>query len=547
MESFNNLRKNFANSVCLSHVIPGARYKLQCDGSLLGIGRVLYQIDNEGNHRIVSIASRCLTSEESRYTTTEIELLAIVYCVMKFRYYLIGVKFEIITDHNGLTFLTTTVYNNSRLIRWSLLLQQYCYTVSHCRGTDNIMADFLSRNPAGRFHEGIDEKLMIGLLNRFTFPHQNDETVPLVIMALHKQDHTLKKILKNLEKLQLEDEYCSKIMKNIKTRIANGFEIYEHVLFHSEKRNENYRIVMPMSITNKLVAYVHSKLGHPGVFKTFTYVKRFYYWKTMHRQIKQFVLSCDLCQIVKYISVAMEGSYNQVASNHPSDLVTVDYYGPLPRARGNVEYVFVVLDVFSKLVRLYPLKRATTLSSLDKILNKAIPECGKFNRILSDNGIQFKSKKWKDSLEDKGIKVLYSSIRHPQSNPTERVMRELGRLFRTFCKNKHTTWNDYIKTMEDLLNKTTHFSTNLSPNELHFGKSTQDEVLKLVKFPSLPGIDHKVIITLAKENLKKNFEKRLKNQKVVSKVVLNKNDLVMLRVRHLSNALDKVTKKFFHL
>lgn len=234
-------------------------------------------------------------------------------------------------------------------------------------------------------------------------------------------------------------------------------------------------------------------------------------------------------------------------SQSPSDLVTVDYYGPLPRARGGMEYVFVVLDAFSKLVRLYALKRAITLASLDKIINKYIPECGKFKRILSDNGTQFTSQKWKDSLEAQGIKVVYSSVRHPQSNPTERVMRELGRLFRTFCKTKHTTWINHIKTIENLLNVTTHLSTNYAPNEIHFGKDIQDEILKIIKFPMQRDIDHKLVITLARENMNRNFSRRLKNQKVVSKVKLNIGDLVMLRVRHLSNAIDKVTHKFFHL
>lgn len=234
----------------------------------------------------------------------------------------------------------------------------------------------------------------------------------------------------------------------------------------------------------------------------------------MQKHVEKFVLNCDLCQRVKYFTIAMEGPYNQVISHSPSDLVTVDYYGPLPCARGGVEYVFVVLDAFSKLIRLYPLKKATTLQ------------------------------KWRESLENLGIKVLCSSVRHPQSNPTERVMRELGRLFRTYCEDKHTAWANQITTIENLLNITTHFSTNYAANEIHFGKPIQDDIQKIIKFPIEQKIDHKLIVTLARENIKKNFSRRLKNQKVVSKVKLAVNDLVMMRVRHLSNALDKVFSPF---
>ena len=145
------LKQGFVEAVCLSHIIPYAPFKLQCDASITGIGGVLFQIDRDNHRRIISLASRCLTSAESKYMTTELELLAIVYCVTKFKYYLTGNKFEIITDHKSLTFLNSTQFHNARLIRWNLILQQYNFNISYCRGVDNIMADFLSRNPNGKF------------------------------------------------------------------------------------------------------------------------------------------------------------------------------------------------------------------------------------------------------------------------------------------------------------------------------------------------------------------------------------------------------------
>lgn len=73
-----------------------------------------------------------------------------------------------------------------------------------------------------------------------------------------------------------------------------------------------------------------------------------------------------------------------------------------------------------------------------------IDEVGKPIRVLADNGTQFRSNAWKKDLTAAGIRTSFCSIRHPQSNPTERVMRELGRMFRLFCSAKHTSWAKFV-------------------------------------------------------------------------------------------------------
>ena len=293
--AYRALKENFARAVCLSHIIPGVQFKVQTDASIDGIAGVLYQIDDEKHHRIVSLVSRCLTSAESRYMTTELELLTIVYSVTKFRQYLIGEHFEIITDHKSLTFLNSTMFHNARLIRWNLLLQQYSYSVSYCRGADNIMADFLSRNPGGKFKQESNDKSVISSLQKFCSPIIKNEVSPLVIMALFISDASLNKIMKNIKDQQMRDEICKKIIDDlIKNNNNVDFQVYEGVLFHKEQKSENWHIVIPSELKVKIVEQTHSKLGHPGVYKTLSYLKKFYYWKTMAREVKRFVLTCDL-------------------------------------------------------------------------------------------------------------------------------------------------------------------------------------------------------------------------------------------------------------
>lgn len=102
--AFEQLKQDFRNYITLKHVLPGRPYKVQTDASDRGVSGILYQISHAGDHNVIGIVSRCLTRCESNYTTTEKELLAIIYSLTKFRVYLIGTRFEIITDHQSLTF-----------------------------------------------------------------------------------------------------------------------------------------------------------------------------------------------------------------------------------------------------------------------------------------------------------------------------------------------------------------------------------------------------------------------------------------------------------
>lgn len=497
---------------------------------------------------MIGAVSRCLTRCEVKYGTTEKELLAIVYSVEKFRVYLLGIRFVIITDHQCLTFLNKTVFQKSRITRWTLLLQQYNFGVEYRRRIDNVVADFFSRNPKGKFEEDISEKLIISALHQCFLPVENgSEETALLIIALLNCDKNVNQSFKELSRLQQADPQIRKAVEECEMDSdLSTYRVHENILFHRGKQGE-WKIVIPAVPQRSLIEAIHLKLGHPGVFKTHSHLKKFYYWKGLSAQVKQLVTSCDMCQRVKYLSISMEGEYNCVTSERPNDLVTVDFYGPLPRARGGMQYIFVLLDAFSKHVTLYPMKNATVRMTLKKIFTQFIPKFGTPKRILSDHGSQFTSHLWKTELESNNIKVLYSSIRHPQSNPTERVMRELGRLFRTLCADRHTNRVEYIPDIEKVLNITVHQSTKFSPLELHFGKPIQEDIHKMINSPPSRALSHEYLISLAHENIQKSFESRKKAQKQGSKVELAIGDTVLLRVRHLSNALDKVIQKFFHL
>lgn len=111
------LKNNFVQAVSLAHYMQNRPFCMQIDASKKGIRAILFQTDAEGHERIVGIVSRYLTTHETNYTITELELLAIIYGQIKFQKYLLGNNFKIYTDHLALTFLLKTQFYNSRLMR----------------------------------------------------------------------------------------------------------------------------------------------------------------------------------------------------------------------------------------------------------------------------------------------------------------------------------------------------------------------------------------------------------------------------------------------
>lgn len=152
--AFETLKQDLVSDSVLRMPDVSQPFVLTTDWSKAAIGAVLSQFQPEDpanpaspqKEFVIAYASRALSPAESNYAPTEGECLALVWATRKFRQFLHGQAFTARTDHAALKWLTTARFENSKLERWAMRLQEFTFEVEYLPGPDNVVADHLSRH-----------------------------------------------------------------------------------------------------------------------------------------------------------------------------------------------------------------------------------------------------------------------------------------------------------------------------------------------------------------------------------------------------------------
>ena len=149
-ESFNKLREALTSAPVLAYPNYDKLFILETDASLKGLGAVLSQEDDEGNYHVISFTSCTLKPYEQsmrNYSSAKLELLALKWAVCeKFKDYLIGSKFTVLTDNNPLTYVCTS-HLGAAQICWLSDLMFFDFEIKYRAGKSNQAADALSQQP----------------------------------------------------------------------------------------------------------------------------------------------------------------------------------------------------------------------------------------------------------------------------------------------------------------------------------------------------------------------------------------------------------------
>ncbi|UYV69945.1 K02A2.6-like [Cordylochernes scorpioides] len=378
--------------------------------------RVLKQVHSAGKAYPVQYFSRALRVHERNYTISELECLAIVESVEKFRVYLMGRKFTIFSDHHALQWLKTIKNPSGRLFRWSLRLSCYEYEVRYIKGSLQHEADLLSRNP------------FCGFL---------DAT-----------------IIKNH---QLTPSGESKL-----TIDRNGLQTL--------KRRGVTKIVVPDALVPDLLTKVHSRYNHPGISQMTRLISPQYYWKGMSEDISKTTKACAICQSTKPPRGPTFGELGQLpVATQPFDLVALDTIAGLAKYGNAKAYLHVVVDHFSRYTWTFPSK-STSLTTYQQVIKRVLQD-GSPKRLLTDRAPAFTSPKFRKFLINRNIHPLLTTSNNPQANGLcERLNATLtGKLRLLHLENPKAAWTKLAKRVTVVYNNTPHSVTGFPPGYLMFG------------------------------------------------------------------------------
>lgn len=412
-EAFMKLKRCLTEEPVLNIYNRNYETEVHTDASQDGYGAVLLQKSPSDNQlHPVYFMSKKTSNAERRYSSYELETLAVVEALKKFRVYLLGKAFKIVTDCSAFQQTMKKRDLIPRIARWILFLQDFEYIVEHRSGSRMKHVDALSRHPV-----------------MTVFSHN----VTPKIKKAQDSDEEIRIIKQHLEKAPHEDYH-----------LRNGL-VYKQV--------KGYNLIMiPKSMQGEIIRHAHEK-GHFAVKRTEEHLKQEYYIPNLRSKIEKCIANCLKCILINKKTGKKEGFLHPLTKNDcPFSTYHIDHLGPLKSTSKNYKHILAVIDSFTKFVWLYPVKSTTSKEVILKLeLQKSMfgnPGC-----IISDRGTAFTSSEFEDYCTEENIQHAKITVSLPRANgQIERINRTIIPVLAKMSIEEPTKWYTHIpkKTQDDI-------------------------------------------------------------------------------------------------
>ena len=408
--AFQNTKQALGHATLLVYPKSDAPTCVVTDASDIAVGAVLQQF-TEGMWKPISFFSKKMKPAETRYSTFDRELLAVYLTIRHFRHFLEGRQFHVLTDHKPLTFAlqTHSDRHSPRQARQLDYISQFTSTIRHIQGSDNVVADALSRIEVNALLNNQPPVLDFVAMAKAQAVDpqvralQSADTSPLVVVSVpfpHSTDPLL----------------C-------------------------DTSTGSQRPLVPLQWRRVVFESLHN-LSHPGIRATQKLITSRFVWPGINADVRRWTRSCLHCQRSKVQTHSTTPISKFRTPDKRFDCVHVDIVGPLPPSKG-YSYLLTCVDRYTRWPEAIPISSITAEDAARALLQGWISRFGVPSTIVTDRGRQFESHLWRHLMTLLGTRRARTTSYHPQSNGmVERFHRQLKAALK--AQPNPTLWMDAL-------------------------------------------------------------------------------------------------------
>ncbi|CAM8885214.1 unnamed protein product [Rhodiola kirilowii] len=426
-EAFDELKQALISTPIIRAPVWDQPFEIMCDASDYAVGAVLGQRMDK-KPVVIYYASRTLDAAQRKYSTTEKELLAVVFALEKFCPYLLGTKVVVFSDHAAIRYLMTKKEAKPRLIRWILLLQEFDLEIKDKKGIKNTVADHLSRlvreEDAGQIIE--------------TFPDEH-------LYALTGKVPWYASIVNYLVGGKFPPSYSK--AQCLKLKHDSKYYMWDDPYLWKIGINQILRRCIPDDEIASVLSFCHEHAcgGHFGPKRTSRKILECgFYWPHVFRDAYDHCKRCDRCQRVGNISARNEMPQMSIVVDDVVDIWGIDFMGPFPASFGYL-YILVAVDYVSKWVEAKATRCDDAKTVVDFLRTNIFCRYGVPKAIISDQGTHFYNRMMAATMRQYHVHHRTSTAYHPQTNGQSEISnREIKGILEKMVKPNRKDWSQRL-------------------------------------------------------------------------------------------------------
>ena len=492
-DAFDSIKQLLVSARVMRNPDWSRQFILHTDWSKAGVGATLSQVDDDGVEYAIAYASRTNNSAESSFSSYEGEVSAVHYAVQRFRYYLWGRRWKLVTDCRAMQWLRTTAKLRSKLARWSLLLAEYDFEIVHRAGKENVVPDMLSRHPTetARAPEDTDGSISKSSCSSYLASRPSPRSDHMQWAAAQA---TMAFIAGAMDTVMLTEGESRDIFEApLALQFVRGelqrtdVSAEDWIRLQSRWRRYSYAQgkvwrtvgkrgalkleVPPPAERADIIRRVHHKIGHLGRDRTYHMVSRYYWWPGMHAQTAAVLKQCLQCDRARASFSVKHDRLKPMPLFGMFYRFSVDSAGPFRTTVTGSTYVIVIVEHFSKWIELVSVPTLDPRQTTRAFQERVLARYGAPVEVVTDNGQEYQGQ-FASMLHQHGIDQVEIPAGHPSTNGmAERIVRVLKEALKKFVSSQGSLhWDSWLPVIEFGYRVTKQASTGYSPFFLMYGR-----------------------------------------------------------------------------